>query len=100
MSVRRYQHQILGTIVGPIWWPVGAECTKEVCVTAEEDDTLRDVVLRVTSSGDFQHCSIADGMLRTEQTSACGRMVTTRMRYTELATFPSIQDCLTERVKR
>lgn len=88
---------ISGYLVGNIWWPVGAECWKTFTydLTREEalfssPGTLRDHILRITSDGDFQSASIAQGELTITVTKP-GRK---RSRSFPLSRFPSIADCL------
>ena len=57
-----------GTLRGPIWWPFGAECTKDFDATYTPNDLpftrpwtgLEDVLNHITNDGDFQHCTIDD----------------------------------------
>ena len=88
---------ISGYVVGPIWWPTGAECYKPFTYHLTREDerftepgTLRDHVLAITRDGDFQHCEIADGFLEITIRKP-GR---SRSRVFELDIFPSIADCL------
>ena len=89
--------EISGFLVGPIWWPAGAECFKpfRYDVTAEdtglsEPGTLRDHVLRITNDGDFQFCALAQA----ELTITLYKPSLSRSRSWPLEHFPSIADCL------
>lgn len=91
------QITISGYVVGPIWWPAGAECFKEFRHDATAYDarctrpsTLREHCCRITSDGDFQGCDIADGVL-TITRHRNGRRVS---RDFPLEMFPSISDML------
>jgi len=89
--------EIRGFVVGPIWWPVGTECFKELSYNVTHEDarmsgpgTLRDHVLCATNDGDFQSCAIA-----------CGELIATSYRKDRkvvrswpLERFPSVSDCL------
>jgi hypothetical protein len=95
---------ITGFIVGPIWWPSGSECWKDLKYDATDQQartdgkmTLRDHVLRASMDGDFQSCSLAAGELHIETTHvrASGTVVR-RRRSWSLYDFPSIADCLHE----
>lgn len=86
-----------GFVVGPIWWPAGAECYKPLeynCTDQNarwsEPGTLRDHVLRATNDGDFQHCTIAHG----ELVVTVQRERRTIKRSFPLSKFPSVADCL------
>jgi hypothetical protein len=86
-----------GFVVGPIWWPAGAECFKDLAYSITREDgrltepgTLRDHVLRATNDGDFQHCTIALG----EIVVTCVRGRRKVQRSFPLRKFPSIADCL------
>lgn len=98
---------ISGYVVGPIWWPAGAECYvgpvtfdgtdyEARCVDSSRPGepvhlTLREHVLAMLREhgGDFQHCELADGMLTIERRrSGAFRHV----RTFELSMFPSIAD--------
>ena len=95
---------IIGAIIGDIWMPA-TECWKDVTRVftrskanirrSDEAATLRDMVLAVTNSGDFQSCSLTgDSVLRvTRETWSKGRRVT-RQRWWDLTLFPSIADCV------
>ena len=89
--------RISGTLVGPIWWPAGAECWRDVSWDATDYEcrcgeplTLREHVdaLLTNEGGDFQHCAIADGVL----TIVRRRGSTRRVRTFPLDRFPSIAD--------
>jgi hypothetical protein len=85
--------RIQGYVVGPIWWPAGAECFKEFNydVTREEGRS-REHCLAITRDGDFQSCSIAQGELVVTRHSD-GHRVT---RSWPLRKFPSVADMLHE----
>lgn len=101
------QISIRGYVVGPIWWPSGAECFKPLSynLTREnarftEPGSLRDHVLAATNDGDFQSCTIACGELvvkRTSYTTDAQQRITRKRCVTRifpLSRFPSIADCL------
>lgn len=97
------QINITGFLVGPIWWPAGAECFKRLSYDVTREDarflepgTLRDHVLRATNDGDFQGCAIAQGELTITSTRCDGATRVTRSRTWPLDRFPSIADCLHE----
>lgn len=86
-----------GFIVGPIWWPAGAECYKPLDYNLTDMDarfsapgTLRDHVLRATNDGDFQHATLAQAELVVERRQGNRRVI----RSFSLAHFPSVADCL------
>ena len=86
-----------GFVVGPIWWPAGAECYKPLAYSITREDgrfsepgTLRDHVLRATNDGDFQHCTLACAKLVVERRNGNRRVV----RSFPLSHFPSVADCL------
>lgn len=83
--------KLSGYLVGPIWWPAGAECWKDLDFTCDDTGTLRDNVVRAHCfDGDFQSCSIAQG----ELIGTYRRGAKTVSRTFPLAMFPSIADCL------
>lgn len=89
--------ELRGYVVGPIWWPAGAECFKDLRYNAtdqnarwSEPGTLRDHVLAATRDGDFQNCTIAHGELVIERRQGSRRVI----RSFPLSKFPSIADCL------
>lgn len=95
--MRTYEISIHGFLVGPIWWPAGAECFKTLHYDANtqevrwgEPGTLRDHVLAAAMDGDFQGCAIAQGELVIRRRKG-GRTVT---RSWPLSRFPSVADCL------
>jgi hypothetical protein len=97
------QITIRGYVVGPIWWPVGAECWKDLAydVTRESERfdealTLRDHMRRVMfeHGGDFQSATIAQGELIVTATKQVGATTVRRTRAWPLETFPSIRDYL------
>lgn len=64
-----FQHTLHGYLVGPIWWPVGEECSKPLAPMAiDAATTLRDALSDATNDGDFQHCCIGDGYIETVAT--------------------------------
>jgi hypothetical protein len=85
-----------GFIVGPIWWPAGAECFKPLSysITREskllDGGTLRDHVLRATNDGDFQHATLALAEIVIERRTGSRRVI----RSFPLSHFPSVADCL------
>jgi hypothetical protein len=86
-----------GFIVGPIWWPAGAECYKPLSysITDErvrwsEPGTLRDHVLAATNDGDFQSATLAQAELVVERRAGNRRVI----RSFPLSHFPSVADCL------
>jgi hypothetical protein len=85
-----------GFIVGPIWWPAGAECYKplDYSITREsaliDGGTLRDHVLRATNDGDFQSATLACAELVIERRAGNRRVI----RSFQLSHFPSVADCL------
>lgn len=85
-----------GYIVGPIWWPAGAECFKplDYDITSEsarmDGGTLRDHVLRATNDGDFQSATLAHAELVVERRNGSRRVI----RSFPLSRFPSVADCL------
>lgn len=88
---------IRGTLVGGIWWPIGAECYKPLRYDATAEQrrtvgkmTLRDHVLSATNDGDFQSCRIADGTVEV----TVRRGPRTRSRIFPLDMFPSVSDCV------
>lgn len=92
---------IRGFIVGPIWWPAGAECYKRLSYDLTREDrrflepgTLRDHVLSATNDGDFQHATIALGELVIETRKRGAGRETVKRRTWPLSRFPSIADCL------
>lgn len=96
------QISIHGFLVGPIWWPVGAECWKHLSYDLTDHDsrfvargTLRDHVLTAINDGDFQHCVIARGeiVIQTTCRNNAGETIR-RSRSWPLDRFPSIRDCL------
>jgi hypothetical protein len=94
--------RIKGYLVGNIWMP-DIECYKRLSynLTREnerlsEPGTLRDHVLRATRDGDFQSCSIADGVLLVTRTKQNKTGTVSRTRAFPLRMFPSIADCLNE----
>jgi hypothetical protein len=98
------QLTIRGYVVGPIWWPVGAECYKDLAydVTREsarffrERPTLRSHLnlLMAEHGGDFQSATIAQGELIVTATKQVGATTVRRTRAWPLETFPSIRDYL------
>lgn len=93
-----------GHIVGPIWMPA-AECWKEVSVSAAdferstgEAPTARDLALRATQDGDFQHCKLtADSYFLLTRTRRDGNHTMTVERVYTVDKFPSIADCVDPR---
>lgn len=88
---------IRGFIVGPIWWPMGAECYKPLrySITSEEKrwsepGTLREHVLAALRDGDFQSATIAHGEIVVEMIRERRRV----LRSFPLSHFPSVADCL------
>jgi hypothetical protein len=96
------QISIRGYLVGPIWWPAGAECWKNLNydLTRERDryveppTTLREHVLAATRDGDFQHCVIAQGEIVIERSRMIGRDLVRKIRYYPLEKFHDVADCL------
>lgn len=93
---------IRGYLVGPIWWPVGEECWKDLCYDVlreegrfSEPPTLRDHLNHLVAElgGDFQGCSIAQGelIIRTSRRDSAGATIT-RTRAWPLDRFPSAKD--------
>lgn len=90
--------RIRGFVVGPIWWPAGAECYKplDYSITREgvrmvpDRGTLRDHVLRATNDGDFQSATLARAKLIIERRRGSRRVI----RSWPLSQFPSVADCL------
>lgn len=86
-----------GYVVGPIWWPAGAECYKPIRYSITNEDarftepgTLRDHVLRATNDGDFQSATLACAAIVIERRQGNRRVI----RSFPLARFPSVADCL------
>ncbi len=86
-----------GFIVGPIWWPAGAECFKPLQYSLTDHDrrssepmTLREHVLRATNDGDFQSATLAHAVLVVERRLGSRRVI----RSFPLSKFPSVADCL------
>jgi hypothetical protein len=98
--------RIRGTLVGPIWWPVGAVCTKDVdydvyaaeARTLQGSMSLRDHLLSITNDGDMQHAELGDGVLEITTEKRVGSAVVRRTRTFDLKLFPSIADMLTDEV--
>ena len=98
---RTHKFRISGFLVGPIWWPNGAECWKNLNYDLSDMDSrfsdpgsLRDHILHATIDGDFQNCTIAQGeLIATRHIFKHGRQIT-ESRSWPLDFFPSIADCL------
>ena len=89
------QWNIRGYLVGPIWWPVGAECWKDLDFTCDDESTLRDNVVRAHCfDGDFSSCDIAQGELVGTYRKQVGGKTVTVQRSFPLTMFPSVKDCL------
>lgn len=89
--------RLQGFIVGPIWWPVGAECFKPLDYSLTDQEarwsepgTLREHVLSATRDGDFQHATLAHAVLVVERRLGSRRVI----RSFPLSHFPSVADCL------
>jgi hypothetical protein len=93
--------EIRGTLVGTIWWPVGAECWKDArhdvtghaarCINgdaAKGKPSLRQHVDAMVNDGDFQGAEIADG----ELIITIRKPGRSRSRSFPLTMFPSIAD--------
>ena len=93
-----------GYLVGPIWWPIGAECWKDLAFDATNHEsrcvngdgspaklTLREMVLAASQDGDFRGCDIAHGFVTIERS---GPLNTSRKRSFPLTMFPSVADCI------
>lgn len=98
---RNHSFKITGYLVGPIWWPSGSECWKDLDYDLSSEDarftepgTLRDHILRATNDGDFQNCSIAHGELVATRCYRRGERTVREVRSWPLERFPSIADCL------
>ena len=58
--------ELWGVIRGGIWWPYGADCTKEFKIVYTPDEKpftrkwegIRQALLDITNDGDFSSCSI------------------------------------------
>jgi hypothetical protein len=86
-----------GFLVGPIWWPMGAECSKPLSYSITREDerftepgTLREHVLAATNDGDFHGATIAHGELVVTVHRDRRKIV----RSFPLDRFLSIADCL------
>lgn len=86
-----------GYIVGPIWWPTGAECFKPLTFSVLDyrdrcdGATLRDCVLSALQDGDFQSASIAQGQILITMQNERQHRVT---RAFPLSKFADVADCL------
>jgi hypothetical protein len=103
MQTTKIETEITGFLVGNIWWPVGAECWKDVRYRCQDEQartegkmTLRDHILRITNDGDFQSCVIAQGEITITATryDPERRTLCRRSRSWPLDRFPSVADCL------
>lgn len=86
-----------GYIVGPIWWPAGAECYKPLSYSISDErcrwsepGTLRDHVVAAVNDGDFQSATLAHAEIVIERRNGNRRVI----RSFPLSHFPSITDCL------
>jgi hypothetical protein len=100
-EMRQVSFELVGFVVGSIWWPAGAECFKPLSYDISREDgrfsapaDLRTHVLAATNDGDFQSCSIADGRLIATIERQSGTSRVTRTREFPLSMFPSVADCL------
>lgn len=95
--------KIRGFLVGAIWWPVGAECWKDLDYDLTREDArivdgstgkvgadLRYHILRACNDGDFQSAVIAHGEVEIERRRGSRRTV----RTFPLSMFPSVADCV------
>lgn len=97
-----FEHSIRGYLVGPIWWPAGSECWKDLRYSITDQDfrfsdgpaPLRTHCDRAVNDGDFQHCAIAQGEIVTRATIHRGGRVYTRTVSRPLTCFPSARDYL------
>jgi hypothetical protein len=106
MKTRTITSQIRGTVVGPIWWPVGEDMQKHVRVdlTRERDrfteraGSLRHMVINIVADGDFQSASLTgDSELIVTCTSrGPNGTVSQKSRFIPLAKIKSIADCVAE----
>ena len=79
--------RIYGEVQGPIWWPVGAICTKQFDVRCSREDKpfsrqiecLRDVLLHITNDGDFQNCEISFAVLEITKQKGLSKIVRGRV---------------------
>jgi len=79
--------RIYGEVQGPIWWPVGAICTKEFSLVCSYEDKpfrrqiecLRDALLDITNDGDFQHCEISFAVLEITKQKGLNKIVRERI---------------------
>ena len=89
-----------GYVVGPIWWPAGAECFKPFTHSVTDEAPrmgtrqLRDHVLAVMRDGDFQSTSIACGEVTIRSRSVVNGRTVVRAKSVPLYKFPTLADCL------
>lgn len=95
-----------GYLVGPIWWPAGLECWKDLSVDLDSEryrfskqaerpdleDMISHIIMR--EGGDFQSCTIAAAVIILSSTKRVGRDVVKRTRCIPLDKFPSVKDWL------
>ena len=74
---------LVATLVGHIWMP-STICYKHVKTTKREDETLRDMLLRVTNDGDFQSCGLTDATLYVEDVKIQGSTRRSKQRAWDL----------------
>lgn len=92
-----------GGIVGPIWWPTGAKCAKELTVTLDRDRPLYEELADVLNDGDFQAAYLtADSYIElvSSRDMYTGTSVIrdrwTHSKFIEITTLPSIKDLVDE----
>lgn len=84
--------ELRGTIYGSIWWSGNA--WKDVESRAHDDDTLRDLILRVTNDGDFQNTDLTQDSCLIVTLLKPNKRIT---RYFDITLFDSISDCIGEK---
>lgn len=98
----RTQITIIGHLVGPTWAGYQGHNQLEYDLTREQKRnvarrSLRDHVLSAINVGDFQHCEIANGLLRISMTrTGPANRVYDFTHWFDLDCFPSIADCLVQ----
>lgn len=92
MDKQNFSVKLNGVIYGDLWW--SGEAWKDVNATAKDDDTLRDLVLRVTNDGDFQGCDLTADSSITVTLIKPNRRIT---RTFDINLFPSVADCIGEK---
>ena len=98
----RFEHHILGFLVGDIWMPsVEGYKPLHYSITNEQARNigprlLRDHVVAAMMDGDFRSVRIADGILATKVIVERNGRTYTRYVERSLSMFPSIADCITD----